>query len=184
LAISIKHLPIDGLILIQPVVYHDERGLFLETYSEKDFSSAGIGERFVQDNESASKRGVVRGLHFQTAHPQGKLVRAVSGRIFDVAVDLRAASPRFGSWEAVILSSELMNQLYIPPGFAHGSLALSDDAVLAYKCTDFYYPEDQGGIRWDDPALGIAWPDLGAVPILSARDRCLPAFDPARRYFE
>jgi len=125
----------------------------------------------------------LRGLHFQRAHPQGKLVRVISGEVFDVAVDLRAGSPTFGKWEGVTLSGERQNQIYISPGFAHGFLVLSDEAVFAYKCTDFYHPEDEGGIRWDDPAIGVAWPELGARPLLSEKDLELPAFEPGRAYF-
>jgi dTDP-4-dehydrorhamnose 3,5-epimerase len=128
----------------------------------------------VQDNESRSRRGVLRGLHFQRAHPQGKLVRAVLGEVFDVAVDLRPGSPTRGKWHGVTLSGERHNQFYIPPGCAHGFLVLSEEAVFAYKCTDFYHPEDEGGLLWNDPDLGIAWPDTGVEPILSEKDRRYP----------
>jgi dTDP-4-dehydrorhamnose 3,5-epimerase len=181
--ITLTPLSIEGPSLIQPAVLGDERGYFLETYSERDLARAGIAARFVQDNQSKSTRGVLRGLHFQRARPQGKLVRVVAGEVFDVVVDLRSSSPTFGRWEGVRLSGELQNQLYIPPGFAHGFLVLSESAISAYKCTDFYSSEDEGGIRWDDPRIGIAWPDIGAAPRLSAKDRLLPAFDPGKRYF-
>ncbi|NLV30746.1 MAG: dTDP-4-dehydrorhamnose 3,5-epimerase [Acidobacteria bacterium] len=160
---------IEGLVEIQPHVFADARGYFLETWSERD-----LPIRFVQDNESRSHRGVLRGLHFQRTHPQGKLVRAVAGEVFDVAVDLRPGSPTRGNWHGVTLSGERHNQFYIPPGFAHGFLVLSEEAVFAYKCTDFYHPEDEGGIAWNDPDLGIAWPDSGVAPILSEKDRRYP----------
>jgi dTDP-4-dehydrorhamnose 3,5-epimerase len=181
--ITLTPCVIDGLLLIQPSIFVDERGSFLETYNEADFIRAGIAARFVQDNQSTSTRGVLRGLHFQRTRPQGKLVRVVSGEVLDVVVDLRSYSPSFGKWEALRLSGELKNQLYIPPGFAHGSLVLSEEAVFAYKCTDFYVAEDEGGIRWDDPTLGIAWPDTGAALRLSAKDLSLPAFDPSGKYY-
>jgi dTDP-4-dehydrorhamnose 3,5-epimerase len=183
MAIAVSPLSIDGLVLIQPEIFGDSRGYFLETYNERDFSSAGIDVRFVQDNQSRSERGVLRGLHFQKTHPQGKLVRVIAGEVYDVAVDLRGSSPSFGRWEGLRLSGELQNQLYIPPGFAHGYFVLSDEAVYAYKCTDFYAPEDEGGIRWDDPLINIVWPSAGIDPKLSARDKGLPAFDPNGKYF-
>jgi dTDP-4-dehydrorhamnose 3,5-epimerase len=174
---------IAGLFTVQPKLFGDARGYFLETYSERDFAAAGIAARFVQDNQSKSRKGVLRGLHFQKTHPQGKLVRVIVGEVFDVAVDLRSGSPTFGRWEGVTLSGELQNQFYLPPGFAHGFVVLSDEALFAYKCTDFYHPEDEEGIRWDDPIIGIAWPDVGMAPMLSARDAAFPAFDPERSYF-
>lgn len=170
----IKELSIAGLFSIQPRVFGDSRGYFLETYSERDFAAAGLDMRFVQDNQSKSSRGVLRGLHFQRTHAQGKLVRVFSGEVFDVAVDLRPGSASYGMWEGQVLSGELQNQFYISPGFAHGFLVLSEEAVFAYKCTDFYYPEDEEGIRWDDPSIGIAWPDPGCSFILSEKDRGLP----------
>jgi dTDP-4-dehydrorhamnose 3,5-epimerase len=182
--ITVSRLSIEGLLSVQPKVFGDSRGYFVETYSERDFSAAGIGGRFVQDNQSKSSKGVLRGLHFQRTRPQGKLVRVISGEVFDVAVDLRAGSKSFGKWEGVILSGESQNQFFIPPGFAHGFLVLSDEAVFAYKCTDFYVPEDEGGIRWDDPRIGIEWPDLGTAPKRSAKDSGLPLFDPSARYFQ
>lgn len=172
------------MALVQPRVFGDERGYFMETYSERNFAAAGIPVRFVQDNESRSTRGVLRGLHFQRTKPQGKLVRVVSGEVFDIVVDLRGSSPSFGRWEGTLLSEELKNQLYIPPGFAHGILVLSEFATLAYKCTDFYAPEDEDGIRWDDPSLGINWPSVAAPLKLSEKDRRLPAFDPGQKYFD
>jgi dTDP-4-dehydrorhamnose 3,5-epimerase len=183
-AITVSRPGIEGLAEIRPKVFGDARGYFIETYSERDYAQAGIAARFVQDNESRSRKGVLRGLHFQKTHPQGKLVRVIEGEVFDVAVDLRSGSPTFGEWRGVRLSGELKNQFYVPPGFAHGFMVLSDEAVFAYKCTDFYHPEDEDGIRWDDPELGIAWPDIGTAPSLSAKDSALGAFDPARRYFD
>jgi dTDP-4-dehydrorhamnose 3,5-epimerase len=166
--------PVPGLFEIQAKVFGDDRGYFFESYSQRDYAAAGITVPFVQDNQSRSVKGVLRGLHFQKAHPQGKLVRAIFGEVFDVAVDLRPGSPSYGKWHALILSGETQNQLYIPPGFAHGFLVLSESAVFAYKCTDFYYPEDEGGILWNDPAIGITWPDIGAAYRLSDKDKKLP----------
>jgi len=168
--------PIPGLYEIQPKVFGDSRGYFFESYSQRDFEAGGITARFVQDNQSRSVKGVLRGLHFQKTHAQGKLVRAIEGEVFDVAVDLRLHSPTRGKWHAVVLSGEKQNQFYIPAGFAHGFLVLSDTAVFAYKCTDFYYPEDEGGVIWNDPAIGIQWPDLGMEYILSDKDKKLPPF--------
>jgi dTDP-4-dehydrorhamnose 3,5-epimerase len=180
---TIARLSIEGLYSIQPRVFGDERGYFVETYSERDLAASGIEARFVQDNESRSRRGVLRGLHFQKSHPQGKLVRVISGEVFDVAVDLRSGSSTFGKWVGLRLSGELKNQFFVPPGFAHGFLVLSEEATFAYKCTDFYYPEDEDGIAWDDPSIGIEWPLLGTVPSLSAKDSGLPRLDRGRRYF-
>ncbi|MDR2403986.1 MAG: dTDP-4-dehydrorhamnose 3,5-epimerase [Spirochaetaceae bacterium] len=168
--------PIAGLYEITPKVFGDSRGYFFESWSARDFEAAGLSFAFVQDNQSRSVRGVLRGLHFQKTHPQGKLVRVIAGEIFDVAVDIRPGSPSRGKWHGVLLSGERQNQFYIPPGFAHGFLVLSDSAVFAYKCTDFYYPEDEGGIIWDDPAIGIRWPDPGTEYLLSEKDRKLPVF--------
>jgi len=168
--------PIPGLFEIQPKVFGDSRGNFFECYAQRDYEAAGITACFVQDNQSRSVKGVLRGLHFQKTHAQGKLVRAIEGEIFDVAVDLRENSPTRGKWHSVILSGEKQNQFFIPQGFAHGFLVLSDTAVFAYKCTDFYYPDDEGGIIWNDPALGIQWPHLGIDYILSDKDKNLPCF--------
>jgi dTDP-4-dehydrorhamnose 3,5-epimerase len=181
---SFRQLSIDGLVEIRPKVFGDERGYFLETYSSRDYAAAGIVAVFVQDNQSKSVKGVLRGLHFQKQHVQGKLVRAVEGEVFDVAVDLRAESPTFGKWEAVVLSATEQNQFWIPPGFAHGFLVLSDSAISAYKCTDFYHPDDEGGIRWNDPAVDISWPDVGAEPSLSAKDAILPTLASSGAYFD
>ncbi|MGC8777273.1 MAG: dTDP-4-dehydrorhamnose 3,5-epimerase [Candidatus Caldatribacteriaceae bacterium] len=161
--------PLEGVVLIEPTLFEDERGFFMETYSFRDFQELGLGVTFVQDNHSFSRKGVLRGLHFQREHPQGKLLRVVRGAIFDVAVDIRQNSPTFGKWYGVELSAENRRQLYIPPGFAHGFLALSDADVL-YKATDYYHPGDEGGIIWNDPDIGIAWPLVGE-PVLSPKDQ-------------
>jgi len=183
MAFVIKSGPIPGLFLIQPKVFGDTRGYFLETWSQKTYEDAGLFATFVQDNQSKSTKGVLRGLHFQKEHPQGKLVRVIQGEVFDVAVDLRHGSPTFSRWYGVILSGELQNQFYIPPGFAHGFLVLSDEAVFAYKCTDFYHPEDEGGIFWKDPTIGIKWPLESIAPQLSSKDTLLPLFNASARYF-
>lgn len=162
-----------GILIIEPVVFGDDRGYFMETYQKDEFAAAGITDDFVQDNQSMSRKGVLRGLHFQTENTQGKLVRVISGRVFDVGVDIRPNSPYFGRWAGVELSSENKRQLYVPQGFAHGFLVLSDTAEFTYKCTDVYNPSADGGIRWDDPDIGIEWPIEGE-PILSEKDRQLP----------
>ena len=184
MSIGVQKLGIDGLLVIQPKVFGDARGYFFESYNERDFAAAGIGQSFVQDNQSKSTKGVLRGLHFQKKHSQAKLVRVIEGEVFDVAVDLRTDSPSFGKWEGVKLSGELQNQFFIPQGFAHGFLVLSDTAVFAYKCMDFYHPDDEGGIPWNDPEVGVAWPDIGMAPLLSPKDLVHPAFDPTARYFK
>ena len=158
--IEVENAPIEGLYIIEPAVYGDSRGYFTETYNQRDMAEAGLDMTFVQDNESVSTKGVLRGLHFQKTHPQGKLVRVMEGRVFDVAVDLRKDSPTFGKWFGVELTEDNHKQFYISPGFAHGFLVLSERAKFAYKCTDFYHPEDEGGLAWNDPAIGIIWPEL------------------------
>ena len=159
-----------GLLLIEPDVFADARGLFFESYNHRRFEEAtGIRAPFVQDNQSTSARHVLRGLHYQVSRPQGKLVRALAGEIFDVAVDLRKSSPTFGRWAGTVLSAENRKQVWIPEGFAHGFLALSESAEILYKVTDYYAPERERTIRWDDPALAIDWP-LPTAPILSAKD--------------
>ena len=183
---------IPGLWEIQPKIFGDSRGYFLETYSQKDFAEAGLTMNFVQDNQSLSTRGVLRGLHFQKRHPQGKLVRAMAGTVYDVAVDLRVGSATFGQHHGVILSAEKQNQFYIPEGFAHGFLVLSQTAVFAYKCTDFYHPEDEGGLMWNDPAIGIDWNQIVSEAglteqvefQLSQKDTGHPPFDVRGRYFD
>jgi len=162
--------PIDGLFVIEPRIFGDARGYFLEFYNKSDFFNAGLCAEFVQDNESRSVKGVLRGLHFQVNHPQGKLVRVTEGAVFDVAVDLRAGSPTFLKWQGVTLSSENKTLFYIPEGFAHGFLVLSDAAVFSYKCTQFYHPNDEGGIIYNDKTLDIKWPLNGADVILSDKD--------------
>jgi dTDP-4-dehydrorhamnose 3,5-epimerase len=174
--ITVNACPIAGLYEIQPKVFGDHRGYFFESYSERDFRAAGLSAAFVQDNQSRSMRGVLRGLHYQKQYPQGKLVRVIEGEVFDVAVDIRPGSPTLGKWHGVLLSGEMQNQFYISPGFAHGFLVISETAVFAYKCTAFYHPEDEGGIIWNDPAIGIAWPDLGMEYLLSEKDKQLPGF--------
>lgn len=156
--IKVTACEIEGLYVIEPTVFPDSRGYFMETYNQNDFHEAGLNMNFVQDNQSMSVKGVLRGLHFQKQFPQGKLVRAVRGTVFDVAVDLRADSKTYGKWFGVELSAENKKQFYISEGFAHGFLVLSDEAEFAYKCTDFYHPGDEGGILWSDPEIGIEWP--------------------------
>ena len=151
---------IEGLCIIEPAVHGDERGYFMETYNQKDMEEAGFHIDFVQDNQSMSTKGVLRGLHFQKQHPQGKLVRAIRGEVFDVAVDLRQGSATYGQWYGVTLSAENKKQFYISEGFAHGFLVLSDEAEFCYKVTDFYQPGDEGGLAWNDPEIGIEWPKL------------------------
>ncbi len=151
---------IAGLCLIEPAVHGDARGYFMETYNERDMAEAGISVRFVQDNQSMSVKGVLRGLHFQKRYPQCKLVRAVRGSVFDVAVDLRKYSATFGKWYGVVLTAENKKQFLIPEGFAHGFLVLSDVAEFCYKVNDFWHADDEGGVAWNDPAIGIEWPEL------------------------
>ncbi len=150
----------EGLCVIEPTVHGDRRGYFVETYNQKDMQEAGLDMVFVQDNQSSSVKGVLRGLHFQKEHPQGKLVRVIRGTVFDVAVDLRAGSATCGKWYGIELSEENHKQFYIPEGFAHGFLVLSDEAEFCYKCTDFYHPGDEGGMAWNDPEIGVRWPQV------------------------
>lgn len=166
--ITVTTCGIEGLYEITPTVFGDARGYFMETYNEQDFKEAGIGVRFVQDNQSASKKGVLRGLHFQIHYPQDKLVRVIRGEVFDVAVDLRKGSKTYGKWHGVCLSEENKKQFFIPKGFAHGFLVLSDYAEFAYKCTDFYHPNDEGGLLYSDPEIGIAWPIPDGMELLMA----------------
>lgn len=176
--IKVTETEIEGLYVIEPTVFGDERGYFMETYNQNDMKAAGLDMVFVQDNQSASKKGVLRGLHFQKKYPQGKLVRVISGEVFDVAVDMRKNSKTFGKWYGVELSAENKKQFYIPEGFAHGFLVKSDYAEFCYKCTDFYHPDDEGGIKWDDPDIGIEWPGIidgklenGGELIISQKDK-------------
>lgn len=163
---------IEGLYVIEPAVFRDERGYFMETYNQRDFAEAGLSMTFVQDNQSCSQKGVLRGLHYQKQYPQGKLVRAVRGSVFDVAVDLRIHSDTYGMWYGVELTEDNKKQFYIPEGFAHGFLVLSDVAEFAYKCTDFYHPGDEGGLIYNDPDIGVAWPiPEGMELIMSEKDR-------------
>ncbi|MCR4890672.1 MAG: dTDP-4-dehydrorhamnose 3,5-epimerase [Lachnospiraceae bacterium] len=176
--ISVETCEIEGLKVITPQVFGDERGYFMETYRADQFAEAGITDDFVQDNQSSSTRGVLRGMHFQKNFPQSKLVRVLSGRVFDVAVDLRSGSPSYGKWFGVELSSENHKMFYIPRNFAHGFLVLSDWAEFAYKCDDFFHPGDDGGLRYNDPALGIVWPDSISPEEfkVNERDRNWPDF--------
>jgi dTDP-4-dehydrorhamnose 3,5-epimerase len=160
------------VLLIEPAVFRDARGYFLETFHADRYRAAGLPVDFVQDNHSHSSAGVLRGLHYQLRHPQGKLVRVVTGRVYDVAVDIRRGSPRFGQWTGIELSSDNHRQLYVPPGFAHGFCVLSETVDFLYKCTDVYVPGDEYGIAWNDPELGIDWPVVDYV--LSDKDRMLP----------
>ncbi len=173
-AVSARGNSIVGLTVIEPAVFRDNRGCFMETYNYRDFSSAGIGCQFVQDNQSSSNKGVLRGMHFQKRHPQGKLVRVIEGEVFDVAVDLRENCGTFAEWFGIILSGENNKQLYIPEGFAHGFLVLSKTATFAYKCTRFFDPADEGGLLWNDPDIGIRWPEIDVPLILSEKDRNNP----------
>lgn len=170
--IKVTNCDIEGLFIIEPAVFPDERGYFMETYNQRDFEAFGLGMTFVQDNQSMSVKGGLRGLHFQKQYPQGKLVRVVRGKVFDVAVDLRKNSDTYGKWFGVELSAENKKQFYIPEGFAHGFLVLSDEAEFCYKCTDFYHPGDEGGIKWDDPDIGIEWPlQDGVKLVISEKDQ-------------
>ena len=169
--ILVETCEIEGLKMITPTVFGDERGYFMETYNYNDYKEAGIPEIFVQDNQSASKGGVLRGLHFQKRFPQDKLVRVIKGAVFDVAVDLREGSPTFGKWHGVLLSEENKKQFFIPKNFAHGFLVVSDYAEFVYKCTDFYHPDDEGGIAFDSPEIGVEWPiPEGMELIMSDKD--------------
>ena len=159
--IKVTKCPIEGLCVIESTVHGDARGYFMETYNQKDMEAEGLNMVFVQDNQSSSTKGVLRGLHFQKQYPQGKLVRVVKGSVFDVAVDLRANSETYGKWFGVELTEENKKQFYIPEGFAHGFVVLSDVAEFCYKCTDFYHPGDEGGLAWNDPEIGIDWASLG-----------------------
>jgi dTDP-4-dehydrorhamnose 3,5-epimerase len=169
---------IKGVYIIEPKVFGDHRGYFMETYNYEDFKKAGLDMIFVQDNQSKSKKGVLRGLHYQKPNPQGKLVRVISGEVFDVAVDLREGSPTYGNWEGVILNSENKKQFYVPAGFAHGFVVLSEEAEFVYKCTEFYHPENEGSILWNDPEIGIEWPvnDINSV-LLSEKDKNAQTFE-------
>lgn len=181
--IKVTPCPIEGLYVIEPSVFGDERGYFMETYNQNDMKEAGFSMVFVQDNQSMSVKGVLRGLHYQKQYPQGKLVRVVKGTVFDVAVDLRAGSDTYGKWYGVELSEENKKQFYIPEGFAHGFLVLSDVAEFCYKCTDFYQPGDEGGMIWNDPEIGIKWPiPEGMELIISEKDQKWKGFRDTFRF--
>ncbi|MCR4661432.1 MAG: dTDP-4-dehydrorhamnose 3,5-epimerase [Clostridia bacterium] len=161
---------IKDVYIIDSKKYGDNRGYFMETYKESDFNEAGLKYKFVQDNQSKSKKGVLRGLHFQKTFPQAKLVRCIEGEVFDVCVDLRKDSPTYGKWEGVVLSAEKGNQFMVPRGFAHGFVVLSETATFYYKCDELYHPEDEGGIMWNDPEIGVEWP-YDEEPLLSEKDK-------------
>ena len=167
---TFNETPIKDVYIIETKKYGDNRGYFMETYKESDFIQAGLNYKFVQDNQSKSKKGVLRGLHFQKNFPQAKLVRCIEGEVFDVCVDLRKDSPTYGKWAGVILSAEKGNQFMIPRGFAHGFVVLSETATFCYKCDELYHPEDEGGIMWNDPEVGIEWP-YKDEPLLSEKDK-------------
>lgn len=180
--IKVTHCEIEGLLVIEPTVFGDSRGYFMETYNQNDMHEAGLDMVFVQDNQSMSRRGVLRGLHYQKQFPQGKLVRVISGEVFDVAVDLRPGLATYGKWHGETLSAENKKQFYIPEGFAHGFYVLSETAEFCYKVTDFYHPNDEGGIRWNDPEIGVAWPLLDGVPVLlSEKDKVQPFLQELRK---
>lgn len=173
---------IKDVFIIEPKVYGDNRGYFMETYKETDFVEAGLDYKFVQDNQSSSRKGVLRGLHFQKTHPQAKLVRVLSGEVFDVAVDLRKGSETYGQWIGVLLSGENKKQFMIPRGFAHGFVVVSDYAEFAYKCDEFYHPEDEGGLLWNDLDIAVEWPDVGEI-ILSEKDKKNPTLAECKMEF-
>ncbi|MCQ2592667.1 MAG: dTDP-4-dehydrorhamnose 3,5-epimerase [Treponema sp.] len=179
---------ISGLVEIVPKIFFDERGYTFETYSEKDFFANGLTMKFVQDNQSLSTKGTLRGLHFQKVHPQGKLIRVISGKIYDVVVDLRYGSETYGCYYGLILDSEKQNMFYVPEGFAHGFLTLSDTSLCSYKFTDFYHPEDEGGLMWNDPAIGIDWesilPGITQNANLSEKDKKHAPFSLDKKYFD
>ena len=181
--IKVTQCPIEGLYIIEPTVHGDARGYFMETYNRRDMEAAGLNMEFVQDNQSMSVKGVLRGLHIQKQYPQGKLVRVIKGRVFDVAVDLRRDSATYGQWHGIELSEENKKQFYISEGFAHGFLVLSDTAEFCYKCTDFYHPGDEGGLRWDDADIGIDWPiPEGMELIMAEKDRNWPGLKDTFRF--
>ena len=169
---------IDGVVIVEPTAFGDDRGYFMETYQYNDFAAAGIDVKFVQDNQSMSKKGVLRGLHFQKQFPQSKLVRVIRGEVYDVAVDLREGSETYGKYVGVLLSAENKRQFFIPKNFAHGFLVLSDEAEFVYKVDDFYHPNDEGGLMWNDPTVGVEWPiEEGMEIILSDKDKLNPTLE-------
>ncbi|MFL2838987.1 MAG: dTDP-4-dehydrorhamnose 3,5-epimerase [Pseudohongiellaceae bacterium] len=173
---------IPDVLILEPTLHGDNRGYFMETFRASIFEERGIDLNFVQDNQSLSAQGTLRGLHYQHQHPQGKLVRIISGEVFDVAVDLRESSPTCGQWVGVSLSAENHKQLWVPPGFAHGFYVTSETAELCYKCTDYYHPEDEHSLLWNDPALAVRWPLVSPEPLLSAKDAAANTLDDAVRY--
>ena len=178
-----KETSIKGVYVIEVKKYGDNRGYFMETYKESDFKQAGLDYLFIQDNQSKSKKGVLRGLHFQKQYPQAKLVRCIEGEVFDVCVDLRKGSPTYGKWEGVVLSAGKGNQFLIPRGFAHGFLVLSESATFCYKCDELYHPEDEGGIMWNDPDIGIKWPFKEGI-LLSEKDKVHPLLKDSKFEFD
>lgn len=179
--IKVTTTPIEGLYVIEPTVHGDSRGYFMETYNYNDMKEAGLDMIFVQDNQSMSTKGVLRGLHYQINHPQGKLVRVIKGRVYDVAVDIREGSPTYGQYYGAELSEENKKQFYISPGFAHGFLVLSDEAEFCYKVTDFYHPNDEGGLAWNDPTINIAWPEVEGDHLLDGTPLNLSEKDKANK---
>ncbi len=179
---TFKETKIKDVYIIEPKVFGDNRGYFMETYRKEDFDKAGLKYNFVQDNQSKSKKGVLRGLHYQKTFPQAKLVRVISGEVFDVAVDLRKNSPTYGEWVGEILSSENKKMLMIPRGFAHGFMVLSETAEFIYKCDEVYHPEDEGGIMWNDPDVGVKWPS-DIEPLLSEKDQKHPSLKESKISF-
>ena len=168
---KITETGLKGLIIIEPTIYGDQRGYFMETYNEREFAEAGLNMKFVQDNQSSSIKGVLRGLHFQYKFPQGKLVRVLNGEVFDVAIDLRKSSSTYKKWYGILLTGDNKKMFYVPEGFAHGFLVISETAEFVYKCTDFYNPQDEGGIAWNDPDIGVEWPLDGIMSVsLSKKD--------------
>lgn len=175
---------IQDMFVVEPTVYGDSRGYFMETYNEEEFDRSGHALRFVQDNQSCSRYGVLRGLHMQRLHPQGKLVRVIHGEVYDVGVDLRTDSPTYGRWYGTILSEKNKRQIYVPEGFAHGFLVISEMAEFVYKCTQLYDASDEIGIRYDDEEIGIDWPDMEGALMLSEKDRGLPSYREVRKMLE
>lgn len=185
MTITVTPTRLPEVLIVEPRVFGDERGFFTESWNQRAFAQAtGVTDGFVQDNHSRSAHGVLRGLHYQIINPQGKLVRVVSGRVFDVAVDMRSSSPRLGQWAGVELSADNKRQLWVPPGFAHGFVVLSDSADFLYKTTEYYAPEHERALLWNDPHVGIEWPlaELRGAPVLSAKDAIAPAWQDAPRY--
>ncbi|MGQ0620842.1 MAG: dTDP-4-dehydrorhamnose 3,5-epimerase [Panacagrimonas sp.] len=171
---QITESPLPGVFVLEPKVFGDARGFFVETFRESLLAEAGVASRFVQDNHSRSRRGTLRGLHYQLVQPQGKLVRVTRGRVFDVAVDIRQGSPHFGRWFGLELNDVTQRMLYVPPNFAHGFVVLSEEADFVYKCTDYYHPASDRGVLWNDPDIGIVWPEVETDVLLSAKDAAQP----------